>query len=286
MILLTAATGPTGLHILKHLVRRGAQVRAFVSKAASAEAARANGAASTFVGDVRRLADIDAAMHGVDKIFHICPRFDEDEIAVGDAMINAAKKHGVQHFIYYSVIHGQIEALTHHRDKRIVEGNLMESLIPYTILQPTMYMQSTTREWAAIKQTGEFKLPQSTDMKMSVVDLEDVGAAAAAVTMDPGWVGGCFELCNGEQITRAEMAKLMGDAIGRPVKAVRQDIEEWQAHVVKVGHFTPAQVKRVRTMQEHYAKYGLGGGNGRVLELLIGRKPITYRDYVARIAKA
>ncbi|MEO7402251.1 MAG: NmrA family NAD(P)-binding protein, partial [Burkholderiales bacterium] len=202
------------------------------------------------------------------------------------ALIRAAKAAGVKHFIYHSVIHGQVEALTHHRDKRVVEGMLMESLIDYTILQPTMYMQSTTREWAAIKQTGEFRLPQSTDIKMSVVDLDDIGIAAANVTVDPGWVGGCFEICNGEQLTRAEMATMMGEALGRPVLAVREDIEAWQKHVIEAGHFTPAQVRRVRTMQEHYAKYGLAGGNGKVLELLIGRKPTTYREYVARIAKA
>ena len=285
MILLTAATGPTGHHVLKHLVERGAKVRAFVHRPVSVERARQDGAADAFVGDIHRLADIADAVRGVDAVYHICPRFDEEEIAIGAALIGAAKAAGVKRFIYHSVIHGQVDGLPHHRDKRVVEGMLMESLIDYTILQPTMYMQSTTREWAAIKQTGEFALPQSIDKKMSVVDLEDVGAAAATVALDPGWAGGCFELCNGERLTRAEMAATMSAALGRQVSAARQDIEAWQAHVIKAGHFTPAQVRRVRAMQEHYAQYGLSGGNGRVLELLLGRKPTTYHEYLKRLPR-
>jgi uncharacterized protein YbjT (DUF2867 family) len=284
MILLTAATGPTGLHVLKHLVARGATVRAFVSKPASADKAMTAGAAATFVGDIHRAEDIGKAMAGAEQVYHIAPRFD-DEIGIGRAMIAAAETARVRQFVYHSVIHSQVDGLVHHRDKRIVEGLLMESSLPYTILQPTMYMQSTTRDWAEIAKTGEFRLPQARDKKMSLVDLEDVGEAAARVTLEDGWIGGCFELCNGELLTRDEMARAMSQALDKPVRAVVRDTDEWERHVRAQGVFRDEQVARLRIMQEHYTRYGLSGGNGRVLELVLGRRPTPYAAFLARVAR-
>lgn len=37
-------------------------------------------------------------------------------------------------------------------------------------------------------------------------------------------------------------------------------------------------------MFEHYHRFGLSGGNGRVLQMTLGRPPTSYREFVQRIA--
>lgn len=286
MILLTGATGPTGVEILKALAAKRLAVRALVGREASIEKARALGATEAIAGDIRDSDVIARAMRGVERVYHVCPRFMPEEIAIAATLIAQAKRAGVRHLLYHSVIHAQVDGLPHHRDKRVVESMLMESLLDYTILQPTMYMQSTVRDWKEIVATGQFRLPNAIDKKLSCVDLTDVGEAAAVALVDRSLDGGCYELASGDVYTRAEYARLMGEAIGKPVVAVQRDLAEWRAEVEHHGTFAPAQLDRLAKMHEHYAAYGLSGGSGRVLAMILGRQPTSYREFIGRHARA
>ncbi len=284
MILLTSANGPTGVHVLKHMAKAGLKVRTLVRSQASAEATLAAGALQACVGDIANPADLARAMQGVEQVYFISPRFLVTEIDIAHAMIAAAGTAGVRHFIYHSVYHAQLDPILHHRDKRICEAALMESGLAYTIVQPTMYMQSTTRDWKEIVQAGRYVVPYSADQQMSVVDLEDVGAAAAVVAQGTDFIGGCFELANGELHTRAQMAAIMSEVLGRPVSAVRSELADWQAHQRRLGILSEEQIERMSIMMTHYDEAGMGGGNGRVLEMIIGRAPRRYRDHIAQMA--
>ncbi len=285
MILLTGASGPTGSVMLKHFAKRGLKVRAFVNRPESAEKALKAGAAEAIAGDINRREDVRRAMAGCDQVYFVAPRFFETEIAIGGWMIEAAREQGMRQFIYHSVLHAQVDGLPHHRDKRVVEGMIMESLLPYTILQPTQYFQVSTRDWKGIATTGEFSTPFGADQKLAVADLEDIAEAAAITASQPGWTGGCFELMSGDSYTRHEMAAIMSEALGKPVKAVVEDVGHWRAHQKKTGAFSDSQIARAEKMFEHYSSHGLSGGNGRVLEMILGRKPTAYRDYVMRLGK-
>lgn len=284
MILLTGATGPTGLAVLAGFAARKLPVRALVGQPASIEKVKAAGATEALAGDIRDAAVIAEAMRGVERIYHVCPRFMVEEIAIAETMIAAARRAGVRHFIYHSVIHAQVDGLPHHRDKRVVEMLLMESLLDYTIMQPTMYMQSTTRDWKDIVATGRFRLPNAVDKKLSCVDLADLGEAAAVVATDRSFDGGCYELCSGGAYTRAEYAAMMGEAVGKPIVAVERDLAEWKDEMMHHGTFSPTQLDRLAKMHEHYARYGLSGGSGRVLGMILGRAPTSYRQFIARVA--
>jgi uncharacterized protein YbjT (DUF2867 family) len=80
-------------------------------------------------------------MKGVGAIYHMAPNVSPDEVAIGKAVISAAKRAGVEHFVFHSVLHPQIEAMPHHWRKLRVEELLLESDLPWTILQPTTHMQ-------------------------------------------------------------------------------------------------------------------------------------------------
>jgi uncharacterized protein YbjT (DUF2867 family) len=283
VIVVLGAAGQTGTAALRALARRGAPARAMVSKAVSAEQVRAAGATDVVVGDLRSAADVRRALAGASRVYHICPVMSDAEIPTGEDVIAAARAEGVGHFVFHSLVHAQVDALLHHRDKRVVEGRLIESLLPYTCLQPTMYMQNVLREWDGILASGVYRLPYSEHARMSLVDLDDVGEAAATVLTGAGWEGGCFELCSGDNLTRVEMARAIGEAIGRPVRAETYSIEAWKPIGARTR--TPFQVERVARMFEHYDRCGLPGGNARVLAMILGRSPTSYREFLARTVR-
>lgn len=282
MIVVTGAAGITGVAVLRALARRGVAARAFVHRESTAAAVRAAGAGEVVVGDLRSLADCRRALAGAERLYHIAPRMSEAEVAIGGALIEAGQATGLAHFVFHGVVHAQCDAMGHHRDKREVERALIESGLRYTLLQPTMYMQNLLQVWDEVRSRGVYRLPYSEHARMSLVDLADVADAAATVLTEPGWDGAAFELCSGDRLTRVEMAALIATALGRPVRAESVAIDTWRSNAT--GMRSPFQLERVAAMYAHYDRFGLPGGNARVLRLILGREPSSFEAFVQRLA--
>jgi uncharacterized protein YbjT (DUF2867 family) len=122
------------------------------------------------VGDLLEPAQLGSAFAGVKRVFHICPPGHPRELAIGQAMTDLAQQHGVAQFVYFSVLHPFVSSLRHHWNKLLTQEYLVDSGVPYTILNPTMFMQVPGR---AVR-SGTLALPYSPDQPVSVVDLGDV----------------------------------------------------------------------------------------------------------------
>lgn len=285
MILVTGASGQTGSRVLRALVTRGAKVRAMVGREASLAGVRAAGADEALVARFDDAAALDRALLGAAAVYHVCPPMSEHEVAIGRALIDAATRQGVRRFVFHSLVHSQVDALAHHRDKRLVEGLLRESSLDYTILQPAMYMQNLAMDWERVRTEGVYAQPYSPDVRMSLVDLDDVAEAAAIVLTQAGWGGGCFELCGPDSLTRREMAQCLAEVLGRPVRAERGDRDAWIERARRLGTRTEFQIGRVLAMFDHYDRHGLSGGNDRVLGLILGRRARGYRAFAERFVR-
>jgi len=284
VIVVTGAGGITGLAVIRALKRRSAVTRAFVHRESAAAAARATGAAEVVVGDLGIAGDRERALVGAEGLYHIAPRMSDAEVPIGTGLIEAGRSTGLRHFVFHSLVHAQCDEMSHHRDKRAVERELLVSGLRYTLMQPTMYMQNLEAAWEGVCQRGVYRLPYSKHARMSLVDLEDVAEAAATVLTSPGWDGGSFELCSGDRMTRVEMAEVISSVLGRPVTAETSSIDEWKR--VSVGSRSPFQIERVSAMFAHYNRHGLSGGNARVLRMMLGREPTRFEAYVRRLVDA
>lgn len=281
MILMTGAAGPTGLAILRQLAARNADVRILTRSDASAERCKTAGASEAVLGDFRSKSDLKTALAGVDKVYHIGPRFQGDEYEIGVGLIDAAKAEGVSQFAFHSLVHPMCRQLLHHWEKLRVEEYLIESLVPYTILSPTMYMQNINLEWPAILETGIYRRFYNVDIPLSVVDLDDVGEAAAIMLTEDGWTGGAFEMCSPYPLSHAAMAQIFAEVTGRDIRAEKADIQIWIDAAKKRGENDYA-IEGFVKMCEHYDQYGLPGGNGKVLGMILGRAPNDYRAFAEK----
>jgi uncharacterized protein YbjT (DUF2867 family) len=233
------------------------------------------------VGDLRDQTAVRQAVRGVRGVYHICPNVSPDEVAIGELLIAAAKSAGVEHFVFHSVFHPQIEAMPHHWGKLQVEQRLFESGLNFTILQPTTYMQNVLASWDQIVQQGIYEVPYSADTRLSMVDLEDVAQVAALVLTQGGHVGATYELVGVESISPAEVAATLSVQLNRPVRAepVRIDTWEGQARTAGLGG---EQVAMLVKMFRYYERHGFWG-NSRVLSCLLGRPPTLFDTFVERM---
>jgi len=172
MILVTGAAGKTGLAVIKALSETGETVRAMVHKKTYRSAATDAGANQVIVGNHLLSDDILEAVQGIRAIYHIPPNVNSGELQMGKLIINAARGARVSHFVYHSVLHPQVESMPHHWLKMRVEEYLFEAGVPYTILQPAVYMQNISSSLPEIIEKGIYLVPYSVKTELSFMILE------------------------------------------------------------------------------------------------------------------
>jgi uncharacterized protein YbjT (DUF2867 family) len=280
MILVTGAAGKTGRAVIRALNGKGEAVRALAHRPEQVQPLKVIGAAQVVVGDMRLQATMDQATQGARAVYHLCPNVSPLELPIAQAAVTAARAAGVQHLVYHSVLHPQTEAMPHHWQKLRVEEYLFESGLPCTILQPTAYMQNILAYWDQILAQGVYPVPYAAQTRLSLVDLQDVAQVAASVLTEPGHAGATYELVGTGPLTQAEVAQVLSQQLGRPVRVQSVPIETWeqQARGAGMGDY---QVQTLVKMFRYYEKYGFWG-NPRVLGGLLHRSPTTLAEFVRR----
>ncbi len=280
MILITGAAGKTGKAVTQALVAKGESVRALVYRDEHIPTLKALGAKEIIVGDMIDRPTVENASTGVRAVYHICPNMSPDEIMIGRFVIDAADALGVEHLVYHSVLHPQSESMPHHWSKLRLEELLIESGVPFTILQPTAYMQNILAHWDAIDNEGIFPAPYSVDAKSSLVDLDDVAQVAAEVLTNEGHIGATYELVGAESISQVEIAGVLSVELGRSVEAREISHDDWEqgARAAGLGGY---QVETLIKMFEFYGQHGFAG-NSNVLRWLLGRPPTSLAEFIQR----
>ena len=282
-LLLTGANGRTGRAILAAMVARGVPVRAMVRNPAHAEPLRALGASEVAVANMEDEAALAAAMAGAGRLLHIGPPMHPQELEITTSLIRLAQAQGLGHFIYYSVMHPQSRAIRHHRLKSEAEEVLIDSGLPFTILQPSRYMQHLAPIWADVLKTGIHAMPFSTARRFSLVDLLDLADASAIVAAEgPRHHNAIYELAGPEALSQQDMAAIIGAVLGREIGARAIPFDELEARARASGA-SEDRVQQMLLMNRHYDAHGFLG-NPNVLTMLLGRAPGTFRAYVERLA--
>ncbi len=278
MILVTGAAGKTGMHVVQSLAARGQYVRALVRRAEQVDRLKALGAAEVVVGNMLDRQFLSRAFSGVSSVYLIAPNMSPAELEIGQAAIHAALDAGMEHIVYHSVLHPQVEDMPHHWLKLRVEEALFKSGLSFTILQPAAYMQNLLGYREAIFAEGVYAVPFSIDARQSLVDLKDVAEAAAMVLTEPGHANAVYELASPDAPSPREIAALISERIGRPIQAEEIDRREWEARA-RANGMPDYAVDTLIKMFSYYELYGFLG-NSNVLGWLLGRPPRRFAQFL------
>lgn len=277
MILITGASGKTGRAVIDKLAGSGQAVCALVRRPEQREALLQSGVSEVIIGDLESQADLALATRGATAIYHICPNMHPAEVTIGQTLIEAARSNGVRRIIYHSVLHPQTQAMPHHWNKLRMEELLFESGLEFTILQPCAYMQNVLAYRKSIVEEGRYRVPYAVGTRISMVDLNDVAEVAAKVLTEAGHSGAIYELVGSEALSQSEVAQILGETLGRPLQAEAQDRSEWETNARRAG-MSGYAVDTLLRMFVYYERYGFWG-NARVLEMLLGRKALTFAEW-------
>jgi uncharacterized protein YbjT (DUF2867 family) len=277
MILLTGAGGKTGRSLIKAL-SDVESVCAFVHLEKHVSVAKSLGAQKVIVGDMRDQTAIRSGMQGVKAVYHICPNMSPDERVIGKLVIDTAREIGVEHFIYHSVLHPQIEKMKHHWQKLRVEEMIFESGLPFTILQPAPYMQNFLASWKSILEEGILHVPYSVRSKFSFVDLEDVAEAAKIVLTEPGHENAVYELAGTTAISHLKVAEEFERMLKREVRAMKEELDDWRLRAKGMSEYA---IENLVKMFEYYDQWGLTG-NPNALKWILKREPTSLEMFIER----
>ena len=280
MILLTGASGKTGKAIIKSL-SKAENVCAFVHREEHVPSMKSLGAEKVIVGDMRAEGAIRSAMVRARAVYHVCPNMSPDEQVIGKLVIGEAKKAGLEHLVYHSVLHPQIEVMNHHWQKMRVEEMVFESGLPFTILQPAPYMQNLLAGWKSIVEEGTLNIPYSVEAKLCFLDLEDLAEAAKIVLTQPGHVNAIYELAGTNPTSHAEVAEILGHVLKRDVLAEQEKIGDWRLRAKGLSEYALENLTR---MFKYYDQWGLAG-NPNILKWILKREPNSLEIFVDRIVK-
>jgi uncharacterized protein YbjT (DUF2867 family) len=230
-VLVTGATGNQGGAVAEHLLRRGHHVRALVRQGRSRRAQQLGALGAELVeGDYDSPESVVAAATGMQGMFALGTPFEagvEAEVRQGAALIYAAKRADLRHFVYSSVASADHRTgIPHFESKHRIEERLRQSGLSYTIVGPTNFRENFLGAIDDLARTGVFSMPLAPEKKLQSICRDDLGAFVSHVLeVGEPMFGRRIDIASDEK-TGPEMALAFERAIGRPIRYVASGVEE------------------------------------------------------------
>ncbi len=272
-ILVTGATGNVGRLVVDHLLAAGAPVRALT---VDPQRAALPAGVEVVKGYIGRPATLPAALVGVDRLYLAPLPQTVREV------VRLAKEAGVRQIVDLSSSNADAEAAGDPSGWHYyaVERALEESGLPWTHLRPGEFMTNTLGWAEQIRATGVVRAPHG-NAATAIIDLDDIAAVAARVLLEEGHIGTKYELTGPAAVRRADLARQIGEAIGREVRFEEQTREEALAELEPImGEWAAWYVDGFADLVDHPQPVSPN------VELLTGRPATPFAQWARRNAAA
>ncbi|HTI89064.1 MAG TPA: NAD(P)H-binding protein [Puia sp.] len=236
-ILVSGAAGLSGRLIVQALAATQQPVRALVRDRAKANDLACLPGIEIFEADMLVKNSVDSALNGVERAILISSANDR-MVETQCTFIDACKTAGVRHVIKFSGEESQRgydpQRFRYTREHEQIEDYLERSGLQWTHLRPSQFMQVYLREAVAMRLSGELRLPLE-KIQMSPVDLRDVAKVAARLLTDGGQEGRSLRMTGPEALFLGEIAGVLAEVTGIPIRYVPVPWNERKGLLVKMG---------------------------------------------------
>ena len=217
-ILITGATGNVGGVVIANLLARGEEVRALVRDRSKAQALQDAGV-QVVVGDLGKPETLDAAFHGVDKVF-LLTAVGPDSTGHASNGITAAKRAGRPHVVRMSAIAVALHMPSRIKEQHLrTEEELKASGLPYTILRPDFFMQNTMMAAETVASDSMVYMALK-DGKFGMIDIRDIADVASAVLTSEGHESQTYHLTGPASISFHDVAAGLSKALNKEVSYI------------------------------------------------------------------
>lgn len=243
MIVITAPTGNIGSRLLSQLVTREEKVRVVVRDPARLpESVR--GRVEVVTGSHGDAATLDRAFAGAEAVFWLVPPDasltpEEGFSGFTRPAVRALAAHGVGHVVGVSALgRGTPQAA----QAGLVTASLtMDDLIAgsgvaYRALACASFFENLLEDASAIGEDGVFTDTATADRPAPLVAAADIAAAAAGLLVERSWSGvGSVPVLGPQDLSPEDLARIMSEVLGRPVRYQRQPLDELRSTLLGYG---------------------------------------------------
>lgn len=278
MILVTGSTGNVGKEVVRELAAINAPFRALAHSKAGAEMLQAHGIDVVF-GDFVNRSSIQAALQGIERVFLLLPD-SPARVSLERNFLEEAKQAGVKHIVKMSILGANSQSaapiLKWHGQG---EQQLEASGLAYTHVRANWFMQDMLADQVqSIVQEGTIYQLHG-EAPVSLVDVRDIGAAAARVLTESGHEGRVYEITGPEALTFSQIAEKLSAHLGRPVTYSRiSNAMAWQN---MVAASIPAWLAHNYLTLFQFHRQGCAAGVTGFVEILTGCPPRTLDACIA-----
>jgi uncharacterized protein YbjT (DUF2867 family) len=253
-VLVTAATGTVGRHLVPLLEQRGATVRTYDRGVAPGP-----------------------QLVGVDAVFLACPNV-ETQVAYENSVIDVAARAGVGRLVKLSARGAALDSPVAFWDWHArIEQHLAASGMPAIVLRPGFSMANLLAQLEPVRSAGVLPVPAA-DARVAMIDPADVAAAAAVALTDRGVPAGAYELTGPAAIDFARVARSWAAAAERAVTYV--DVPPDQAVPAMVAAGLPAFVAEQIATVFAALRAGAQSEASDDVRRLTGRPPRSIDDFL------
>jgi len=290
VILITGSTGTVGVEIIAQLAvnsqytircatRNPSSVFSSFLKDLSIE-----GKVVPVELDLNKPETIAKAMENVTRLF-LLPPFVEDLVPWHHALVDAAKKAGVQWIIKQSVLGARAPTpesvpnpipLMHWNGEEIIRN----SGIPCTMIRPTIFAQHLTKYPWVYQNGDQFYLPIG-EGKVAWLDARDISTVVAHLLSlkDPSpHFGKAYNLTGPKAITGSEMSQILSNVKGKKIEWV-DSLGEFEERLKRL-HPDPWAAKQALVVYHDCKEGWLGKWISPDFQNLIGRSPTPFAKFV------
>lgn len=292
-ILVTSASGKTGLPTALQLREKGFPVRAFVHRHDHRSDMLKRAGAEIFVGDQYALTDMRAAMHGVHRAYQCAPTA-PNGLHFNAVFTAAAYEAGLEHVVTLS----QWLSSANHPSLFTREVYLSDILIgmrremSVTTVNPGWFADNYLMVLDMAAHLGVFTMPLGAgDVKKNAAPSnEDIARVVTTSLIDPGTHGGqTYRPTGPDLLSPNEIADAMGRALGRRVRYM--DISErMMVKALKAmppSNYSVAAVTQLALYADEYRRgtFAVGAPTDHIARVA-GHAPEGFESIVRRTVAA
>jgi uncharacterized protein YbjT (DUF2867 family) len=200
-------------------------------------------------------------------------------------LVNYAKRAGVKLIVHLGACGDDDTRVAHYGWHQFIERYIESSSVPFVHLRPEIFMQNLLGYGGERYVNAGVIRHYVGAARLSWVDCEDVAAVASECLLNPArHLGNTYRL-GYDAKTYEEIARIMGDTLGKSFRYEARPPSEFLSHVLAAGA-EPAYMKCVFDSYTDFTN-GVGEKADEVFDnfpALVGRQPRLLSDFVSHHA--
>jgi len=281
-ILVTGATGQVGSKTIEFLLKnKNIEIVAAIRSANKAAPFTAKGIA-TVILDFDDESTHLTALNGIDRIL-IVTGYTVDMLRQSKALLDSAKKAGVQHVVHLGACGRDDTTVAHWAWHQLIERYIEWSGFSYTHLRPETFMQNILSYGGKKAIEGGVIHAYVAGARLSWVDVEDVAQVAAIALANPEIHAGQTYRLGYDAITFDEMAVIMTAIVGKPFRYEPLSPEIFLQNMIDAG----AEMAYMGCVYDHWKRYAAGTipGADDIFDNfpeITGSQPVKLADFIKK----